>query len=206
MGQYHFVAMQQKLENKIRAYDKSITTKDGKNYFTTMKLTETSWFENNALGSLCSLLCETPQKVAWVGDYAMQVEKAPNKLTKTTIKKLYEATWGENAEYEKLEFLPINTKYMLLVNWDKKQYIKMWEFFEKNVETKKDAWNFGWCLHPLPLLTAVSNGLGGGDYSGTNENKIGCWAWDTLSFEHVEKQKELDYNDFKNVMFDFKEN
>jgi len=36
--------------------------------------------------------------------------------------------------------------------------------------------NNDWILHPLPLLTAVGNGLGGGDYYGINKDQVGAWA------------------------------
>ena len=38
-------------------------------------------------------------------------------------------------------------------------------------------------INPLPLLTALGNGRGGGDYSGTDEDKVGIWARDVLSVE-----------------------
>ena len=31
--------------------------------------------------------------------------------------------------------------------------------------------------HPLPLLTALCNGLGGGDYEGINMNAVGTWSF-----------------------------
>lgn len=43
--------------------------------------------------------------------------------------------------------------------------------------------NNDWILHPLPLLTAVGNGLGGGDYYGINKDQVGGWAWCTISVE-----------------------
>ena len=40
-----------------------------------------------------------------------------------------------------------------------------------------------WIISPLPLLTALGNGRGGGDYKGTEMDKIGIWARDILSVE-----------------------
>ena len=54
-------------------------------------------------------------------------------------------------------------------------------------------------IHPLPLLTAVGNGRGGGDYHGngvTNLNMVGIWAGDLLQIvEQVPKDDFLDYID-----------
>ena len=36
-------------------------------------------------------------------------------------------------------------------------------------------------LHPLPLLTCIGNGKGGGDYHGTSMERIGSWALHPLA-------------------------
>ena len=36
------------------------------------------------------------------------------------------------------------------------------------------------CIHPLPILTNISNGEGGGDYFGVNMELAGSWAWDVI--------------------------
>lgn len=51
-----------------------------------------------------------------------------------------------------------------------------------------------WCIHPIPLLTAVGNGKGGGDYFGVNNELVGRWAGDALYIddeEPVEPFKEI---------------
>jgi hypothetical protein len=40
-------------------------------------------------------------------------------------------------------------------------------------------------INPLPLLTAEGNGRGGGDFGGTDEDKVGSWARDVISVEKV---------------------
>jgi hypothetical protein len=57
--------------------------------------------------------------------------------------------------------------YKYIVNHTKKQYIS-----KENRE-----------IHPLPLLTAEGNGMGGGDYRGSNEMEVGSWARDCISLE-----------------------
>jgi hypothetical protein len=45
----------------------------------------------------------------------------------------------------------------------------------------------GWCIHPLPLLTCIGNGYGGGDYMrptpSSDYDMVGAWAWDEISIE-----------------------
>jgi hypothetical protein len=57
--------------------------------------------------------------------------------------------------------------YRFVVNHTKKQFVD---------KTRSE-------IHPLPLLTCEGNGLGGGDYSGTNEELVGSWARDIISVE-----------------------
>ena len=52
------------------------------------------------------------------------------------------------------------------------------EEYETNAP-KASQW-MGCAFHPIPLLTAVGNGRGGGDYEGTNMAEIGIWAGDLL--------------------------
>ena len=43
--------------------------------------------------------------------------------------------------------------------------------------------NDNWCIHPLPLLTAIGNGLGGGGYREDDAWQVGMWANDVISIE-----------------------
>jgi hypothetical protein len=40
-----------------------------------------------------------------------------------------------------------------------------------------------WIIYPLSLLTATSNGRGGGDYHGKNNDSVGYWLGDKISVE-----------------------
>ena len=70
-------------------------------------------------------------------------------------------------------------------------------YVDKN-KVPKDASNWGWKLHPLPLLTCEGNGRGGGDFHGSNE-LIGTWARDVISVA-AKKPKG-----FKELIFDVTE-
>ncbi len=54
-------------------------------------------------------------------------------------------------------------------------------------------------IHPLPLLTTETEGGGGGDYRGINEQFLGIWARDVIS---VEKSAP---DGFEKVAFEFSE-
>lgn len=57
-----------------------------------------------------------------------------------------------------------------------------------------------WCIHPLPLLTCLGNGLGGGDYRSPTDDSsdflVGTWAWDNLS---IKDKPILEYNELQPV-------
>ena len=61
-----------------------------------------------------------------------------------------------------------------------------------------------WCIHPLPLLTCIGNGLGGGDYTDTTddstEDYVGYWAWNKISIADTAPD---DYTELSPI---FKEN
>ena len=51
----------------------------------------------------------------------------------------------------------------------------------------------------LPLLTAIGNGEGGGDYYGENMSEIGAWAWNVLSVEDV---APMEFEEYAPTFFD----
>ena len=59
--------------------------------------------------------------------------------------------------------------YKYIINFDKKEYTVMPKY-----EPKK------WNINSLSLLCAFGNGLGGGDYHGTDMDFVGRWAFDRI--------------------------
>jgi hypothetical protein len=163
------------------------------------KLTEHSWISNEFVNAVISLIHNTPQKVAWIGDYAYQQygedenEAYAKIMPLNEFQKYYDSVWGEDREDQDglapnlfssrdLEILGYGTKGMFIVNHDKQEYINMTVYIRDNT-SKGGSWD-GWCMNPLPLLTACGNGRGGGDF---RENcvgfeDIGIWAFDTLEY------------------------
>lgn len=141
---------------------------DGKYVFA--KLTEHSWWDNPWVCTIAKAILNHPAKVAWVGDYSDDEEFAVENH-------LYELAWEVNASLLQPTTDPIFLDGKFLVNHDKKIYIDCNQYKEDSTDEN------GWTLHPLPLLTAIGNGKGGGDYRGINEDLIGSWCYDLISLE-----------------------
>jgi hypothetical protein len=140
-----------------------------------MKLTEHSWVGNSFVGAVMALLQPTMSwhkaRVVWCGDYY-----GPSKD---------EPLDGEIPYYKMVPFSgeqknvpPITEKMqklVILVNHTKKEY----------VDYRKSISKDGWMVNPLPILTALGNDRGGGDYRSDQPDydKVGIWAGDSLSVE-----------------------
>ncbi len=92
------------------------------------------------------------------------------------------------------------TRY--IYNHAKKQYIDIkrqpiqWcGYDEKHKEV------YGAKIHPLSLLLSCSNGHGGGDYGGKNNEMVGLWCSDSSQIELSDKKLNNDYIELK-VVFD----
>lgn len=162
MGQYYNVVIRNS-RGKVTSFDRSVNGE-----YTMAKLTEHSWWLNEFVSTITSMLWRDPMQVAWVGDYAEDEEIVKEH-------KLYELAWSDDAHgVEKCELF-LDGKF--LVNHSKRIYLDCDAFRKRSLDED------GWCLHPLPLLTAVGNGKGGGDYFGINKEDIGKWCWDLISVE-----------------------
>lgn len=61
--------------------------------------------------------------------------------------------------------------YRYVINEDKNVFID-------TDKIKKDE--YGYRIHPLPLLCADGNGCGGGDFWGKNQRRVGSWKRDAV--------------------------
>ena len=190
MGQY-FMAMV-----------KTPKAKKFKNFYTWdshngAKLMEHSFFGNHYTEAIVEMLVDKPQQVLWVGDYTDIEEDSYKNPSKAFLLEECVKLWNnENNEKTPYEIYKDTHFYCYLVNHTKKVYIHLGDYFIQNVNYKKDSWDYGWCIHPLPLLTATSNGKGGGDYHGINKELVGSWFGDTLEVtynmnEELEKYKDI---------------
>lgn len=160
MGQY-YVAMLEK-NQKVRVISGIKDDWSGK------KLTEQSWWRNPFVNTVCHEIHHKPTRVWWVGDYSNDVGF-----------ERYEEAWGEKTRRSKLAEAQVPLDDKFLVNHTEKTYLNCNTYYERSVDKNV------WCLHPLPLLTAVGNGLGGGDYhSNIGVDYVGYWAGDVISVEN----------------------
>jgi hypothetical protein len=110
-------------------------------------------------------------RLVWAGDYADDEADADEDGSTSNLHSL------TDEEPNKAIAPNVNDTmgdYPYLVNHTKRQVVD-----KRNVQ----ADDRGFRIHPLSLLTAEGNGRGGGDYRGSNEEKVGSWARDVISVE-----------------------
>ena len=91
----------------------------------------------------------------------------------------YKEVWGEVVIPVSVVSTDFSLDGKFLLNHDSKQFVDLDEYKKLSVD------KHGWVIHPLPLLTAVGNDRGGGDFheGNTGYDNVGIWAWQLLSFE-----------------------
>ena len=184
MGQYYRVVLESNGVRKLYDPYAYLVDEDGIRFVEPCgaKLTEHSAIGNPFSDGIANVLFTStnPQSVAWVGDYANEVDggeefyiKAygtsryvPHRSMKTII--------VEGCEFD------YTGKFLL--NYTKGEFVS-YDYYLANVKSNWKEWN---PENPLVLLTAVGNGQGCGDYSGKNRYEyatydlIGRWAGDLI--------------------------
>ena len=163
--------------------------------FSGLKLMEHSWLENDFMNGVIETIWDNPSRVAWVGDYADDQSDFNERYTE----KVYKAVWcAENYNERPFDEVPTVHRNGYIVNLDKGLYIDLEKYVR--VAAFSPAWDSGstWVVHPLPILTSIGNGRGGGDYHGTNMDMVGAWAMDMIAFtkEYPSAHNEVDYAKF----------
>ena len=156
-------------------------TKDDKEYwehYNGVKLMEHSWIGNSFMTAISKYIYKNPTKVAWVGDYADTFRWECSQERPSPLE-LWIETWGEGSSEEEIEPVKefdLHDKY--LVNHTKKVALDFNDYIDNCTDGE-------WCIHPLSLLTACGNGMGGGDfydrYIGACD--VGWWCNDEISIE-----------------------
>lgn len=173
MGQYYKPILGDKYGLNCKVFDRSV---DGQ--YTFAKLMEHSWWQNPFVNAFSEFLYNEPSRVAWTGDYADEPDDFNFLNCSAFYIPYYGEVWGDSVSaigVSSSDFL-LDGKFLL--NHDMRQFIDLDEY--KKLSTDKH----GWCIHPLPLLTAVGNDRGGGDFheGNTGYENVGIWAWQLLSF------------------------
>jgi len=151
-----------------------------------LKLMEHSYIGNNFVGRIMKLLIKGGKwykgRIIWAGDYFDEVKVKGE----TLYSMCFEDDEAKIKLFKKikprLKMKEVDELKAMIVNHSKREYVKL-------SECEKNGDDF-WIIHPLPLLTALGNGRGGGDYNGRDMNLIGRWAFDEISVEFDEKEFE----------------
>lgn len=176
------------------------------------KLMEHSWIGNEFVNAVLGVLTERPMRLVWMGDYADDVFGENEDLSfgdgfithKGSFLSFFEQAWGEKEciapkigkNGNKLELDAEHANYFA-VNDTKECYLDLKKYVEGN-SVEDDGCI--WCVNPLPLLTCVGNGQGGGDYFGEiGAENVGTWAFDCIWITPIKP------DGYTEVQFSFKE-
>lgn len=165
MGQYYSILTKNEQETLVWSMQcKKFRTTNNFDYYIGVKLMEHSYYGNTLTDAVSTYLYRNPTELYWVGDYADDVR--PD---------IHEQVYGENTpkeyDYDFDESFDYNSSWF--VNHTKKVAFQL---------LTPEKWN-DWEIYPISLLTAVGNGMGGGDYFGDNMEIVGTWAGDIVSIE-----------------------
>lgn len=172
MGQYYkAVILTRRTDGFIRTGVKVFT------FPGSLKLTEHSWNGNSDLAEvmhevqLLTAMADTEIRVAWVGDYSRGW--CEGEASQGLHEEAYIAAWGRYLDVEPVRRQPAYGK-LYAVDDDLEEAVEIWgAWSEKLMEMEHGkGWMCAW-----PILNAVGNGQGGGDYHGVNERLAGRWAY-----------------------------
>ena len=164
MGQYFMVGLKKKNGKKWQIYRPH-----------GFKLMEHSYIGNDVCNAICKLLYKKPAYVMWCGDYWEPGEMKLPSYSSDPVKPTKEEFWADKVKEKEVSDDTFEIRGKYLINLDSKEYIDMSEYIESaSVGQFTDD---GWAVHPLPLLTANSNGQGGGDYYEEYPNADLCGTW-----------------------------
>ena len=173
MGQYFRPILGDEFGLNCKVFDRSVNGE-----YTLAKLMEHSWWKNPFVNAFSEFLYNEPRRVAWVGDYADEPDDFDFPNCSAFYVPCYKEIWGETIQPIGVVSSDFKLDGKFLLNHDRQQFVDLNEY--KRLSVGKD----GWCIHPLPLLTAVGNDRGGGDFheGNTGFDNVGIWAWQLLSF------------------------
>ena len=149
-----------------------------------MKLTEHSWNGNSDVAEVVNevvrwtSLIDVKVRVAWVGDYSRGWFRDTGK--QGIHEEAYIAAWGRYHHIEPTRGHPAFGR-LYAVDDDLKEAVEIWGVgYREEMEKEHGEW---W-MCAWPILNAVGNGQGGGDYHGVNEGLAGRWAYHRQRIVH----------------------
>ncbi len=176
------------------------------------KLLEHSCINNSFVKRVIQLLTNNPMQLAWLGDYAVlddvKTKNAADLLISFNNFKEKEINYEFNKlspckkiPISDLENSEINQNKYVIYNKAKKEFVDVEEYL--SVLGSKQ----GNILHPLPILSSIGNGRGGGDYYEASPcyKRVGSWACDEIIVLTKSKLFEFqalnpcEYEEYKNI-------
>ena len=191
MGQYFMPILGNAFGTDCKVFNRSVDDE-----YTFAKLMEHSWWLSPFVNSISARLYKEVGRVAWVGDYADEPDDFCFKNCSAFYVPSYREVWGDGVLTLGLTSTDFTLDGKFLLNYDTRQFVSLDEYKAASVD--KD----GWVIHPLPLLTAVGNDRGSGDFheGNTGYEFVGIWAWHLLSIVDTRPPKH-----FKKLNLVFKE-
>lgn len=180
MGQYYRPVLIDMITLDYKVLNRTV---DGQ--YTMAKLTEHSWFGNPLCDTIGKMLSEQKIYVAWVGDYT-ENEEIIYKLNK----KIKRHECCLNLDYDKIwevdgvaiKSFNFDWQNKIILNHTKECYIDVNKYWNASkIDIKTEEGMEAWVINPIPILTSIGNGRGGGDYRGLCMEDVGSWAGDLLS-------------------------
>lgn len=173
MGQYYKAVLID--ENGVmKTFDPEAYKTDDEPYGMGFKLMEHAWLPNPFVNAVLSYIVNKPMRLGWVGDYAKDATSSAE--IHTIFDKVYSGK-RKNSSLDGITPIQLDHEHLdwFFVNKTKGLYLDIRSYFHRSVES-----NELFCIHPAPLLTAIGNGMGGGDYRGINMEEVGAWAYDEV--------------------------
>ena len=153
MGQYYMPILGDVYGLNCKVFDRSVNHE-----YTFTKLMEHAWWQNTFVNAFSEFLYKTLGRVCRVGDYATDADDFNFNLPAGIVRPNYKKVCGNRVTYLTCQPSDFSLDNKFLINYDTRQFIDLNEYKAKS---KNDD---GWVVHPLPLLTAIGNGRGGGDF------------------------------------------
>ena len=174
MGQYYRPILGDAFGLNCKVFDRSV---DGE--YTLAKLLEHSWWQNPFVNAFSEFIYKEPSRVIWCGDYADEPDDFNFPNCSAFYVPYYGEIWGDSVSTIGVTSTDFTLDGKFLLNHDTKQFVDLDEYKVNSID------KHGWTIHPLPLLTAVGNGRGGGDFheGNTGFEFVGLWAWQLISIE-----------------------
>ena len=186
MGQYYFPLMIGEDETGEQVLSRAYSH----DFDSGLKLMEHSWIGNKFVNAVLGELYCDAKRLAWIGDYATDVVDTNTVFSdnfirgKRAFKKWYDIAMRGVDDIKTISpdsvspyDLNMENQYGFIINETKGVFLD----FERYIETSKCGnGKEVWCVNPIPLLTCIGNGQGGGDYSGKSMDLVGSWAFDKL--------------------------